>query len=121
MALHVDTFAAATEPTLQLLERFYAIRGPEEIAEFFDTHPLFAPLLIEARSELEKHFGSKSTVALQVAHDPEWRGLVNLFGYIITSLNPEEAGKRLRQFDREWFLKQDNAVLEILNFDLEYV
>ena len=59
-------------------------------------------------------------MVLKVVTDLEDNGLVKIFGYILTALEDEEAGKRLRQFDREWFLSQISRAKGLLNFDLEF-
>jgi hypothetical protein len=76
--------------------------------------------LREAYSRIGAAFGMQPQVTLDVVTDPEANGLVEMFGYIATTLTPEEAGKRLRQFDRDWFLKQSPHTKGLLNFDLEF-
>jgi hypothetical protein len=107
-------------PVLQSLGQFYAFRRPGMVARFLDTHPFLIPFLEEARSRIEECFGAQSHVVLEAVNDREAQGATKLFGYIMTSLAPEEAGKRLRQFDRQWFLPQIHRVNGLLNFDLEF-
>ena len=57
---------------------------------------------------------------LEVVIDPFVRGLVEIFSYIVSQLTSEEAGKRLQQFDREWFLLQIRRTKGRLNFDVEF-
>lgn len=107
-------------PLLQSLEQVYTFRRPQEVSEFLDAHPFLAPVLIEARGRIEDYFGLQTHVAIEVVSDPEVHGLVEMFGYILTSLTPEEAGNRLEQFDREWFLLQVHRAKGLLNFDVEF-
>ena len=57
---------------------------------------------------------------LEVIRDPEVRGLVQMFGYIVTALTPEEASERLQQFDRGWLLHEIHRARGVLNFDVEF-
>lgn len=88
---------------------------------FIGQHPYLTDLLEEAYIEIQKHFGPNPEVRLEVVADHEVPGLVEMFGYIVTGLTPEEAGERLQQFDRDWFLKQLPRVKGLLNFDVEFI
>jgi len=110
----------AIEPAPQSLEQLYTFRRPLEVSQFLDTHPFLVPLLVEAHGKIEQYFGPSPDVVLQVVTDPEAQGLVKMFGYIVTPLTPEEAGKRLQQFDREWFLLWVSHTEGLLNFDVEF-
>lgn len=103
------------------LERLYTFRRRVEVSRFLQRHPFLVPVLLEAYSEIENHFGLYSQVFLELVSDPEVQGLVELFGYIVTRLAPEEAGKRLQRFDRDWFLNQLPHVKGLLNFDVEFL
>lgn len=108
------------EPALRSLGQLYTFRSPEEVTWFVQAHPFLLPLLLEAHSKIAQYFGPSPEVILEVVSDPEVQGLVELFGYIVTPLTPEEAGKRLQQFDREWFLLQVHRAKGLLNFDVEF-
>jgi hypothetical protein len=117
----VDTVKVPTaESALQSLDQLYTSRRPEEVSQFLNTHPFLIPLLVEAHDRIGDYFGPQPQVVLEVVTDPEVDGLVEMFGYIVTPLTPEEAGKRLRQFDREWFLLQVPRAKGLLNFDVEF-
>lgn len=122
MITHIETHDATTvASSIQPLHHLYIIRNPGAVARFLENHSaILSSTLIEARRKIESHFGSQSPVILEVMRDPELHDFATLFVYVKTSLSPDEACKRLRQFDREWFLKQSHAVLELLNFDVEY-
>jgi len=113
--------APVIEPVLQSAGQLqYTLRRPSETMEFLQAHPFLAPLLMEARGKIAQYFGPFPEVVLEVVTDLEAQGLVKMFGYIVTSLSPEEAGKRLRRFDREWFLSQLPRIGGLLNFDVEF-
>jgi len=103
------------------LERLYTFRRRAEVSRFLEKYPFLVPLLLEAYSEFGNYFGPYPQVFLEVVSDPEVQGLVELFGYIVTRLSPEEAGKRLQRFDRDWFLNQLPHVKGLLNFDVEFL
>jgi hypothetical protein len=108
------------EPAVQSLVQLYTFRRPEEVSQFLDTHPFLVPLLVEAHGMIGDYFGPQPQVVLEIVSDPEVHGLVKVFGYIVTPLTPEEAGNRLQQFDREWFLLQAHRTKGLLNFDVEF-
>jgi hypothetical protein len=113
----VRTFEFGT----QSLERLYTFRNGVEVSRFIERHPFLVPVLVEAYSKIENYFGFYPQIFLEVVNDPEVQGLVELFGYIVTRLSPEEAGKRLRRFDQDWFLNQLPQVKGLLNFDVEFL
>ena len=103
------------------LEWLYTFRRRGEVPRFLERHPFLVPLSLEAYSEIKNCFGPYPQVFLEVVNDPEVQGLVELFGYIVTRLTPEEAGKRLQRFDQNWFLNQLPQVMGLLNFDVEFL
>jgi len=109
------------ESEIRSLERLYTFRRHTEVSRFLEKHPFLVPVLVEAYSKFGNCFGPYPRVSLEVVKDPEVQGLVELFGYIVTRLTPEEAGKRLQRFDRDWFLDQLPHVKGLLNFDVEFL
>ena len=103
------------------LEKLFSFRNVTAIIRFLDKHPFLIDLLQEAYTAIEQSFGPGPQIELEIVADPEVPGLVEMFGYIITGLTPDEAGERLQQFDRKWFLKQLPRVKGLLNFDMEFV
>jgi len=89
------TKAPAIEPVFRPLDQLYTFQRPLEVAEFLDAHPFLGPLLLGAYGQIAQYFESFPDVLLEVVTDPEAQGLVRMFGYIVTSLTPEEAGRRL--------------------------
>jgi hypothetical protein len=90
------------------------------VSQFLEARPFLVPLLVEAHGRVRHYFGPQPQVVLEIVSDPEVHGLVKMFGYIVTTLTPEEAGKRLQQFDRGWFLQQVPCTEGLLNFDVEF-
>jgi hypothetical protein len=109
------------ESEIRSLERLYTFRRRAEVSWFLEKYPFLVPLLLEAYSEFGSHFGPYPQVFLEIVSDPEVQGLVELFGYVVTRLTAEEAGKRLRRFDQDWFLNQLPQVKGLLNFDVEFL
>lgn len=117
----VSTMEVSTiAPVIQPLDQLYIFRKPSEVSEFLEIYPFLVPLLREAHSQLGEYFGPYPNVTLEVVADPEVHGLVKIFGYIVTHLSPGEAGKRLQQFDRKWFLPRISRTKGLLNFDVEF-
>jgi len=106
---------------IRLLEQLYTFKRGGEVLQFIERYSFLVPVMLEAYSIIENYFGPYPQVFLEVVSDPEVKGLVGLFGYIATRLTYEEAGKRLRRFDRDWFLNQLHQVKGLLNFDVEFL
>ena len=106
---------------IRSLEQLYTFRRRVEVSRFLERHPFLVPVLVEAYSKFGNYFGPYPRVSLEVVRGPEVQGLVELFGYIVTRLTPEEAGERLQRFDRGWFLNQLPHVKGLLNFDVEFL
>ncbi len=105
---------------IRRLESIYIFRRTKEVSQFLESHSFLSPLLVEAYGKIEEHFGPRPEVVLEVIRDPEVRGLVQMFGYIVTVLTPEEASERLQQFDRGWLLHEIHRARGALNFDVEF-
>lgn len=102
------------------LWQLYAFRRPEEVSWFLQAHPFLVPLLLEAHGKIAEYFGPSPEVVLEVVTDLEVHGMVEMLGYIVVPLTPEEAGERLQQFDRQWFLLEVHRANGLLNFDVEF-
>lgn len=95
-------------------------RRPEEVPRFLESNPSLSPLLAEAHEKIEENFESRPEVVLEVVRDPEIRGPIQMFAYVVTGLTPKEASRRLQRFDREWFLREVPRAKGVLNCDLEF-
>ncbi len=109
-----------TVDQIKTLEAQYILTKPDEVARFLQLYSYLMPLLQEARQHIANAFPD-SDVRLQVVTDPEIPGYVSLFGYILTALNWQEAGQRLDQFDRGWFLPHFVYTQGRLNFDVDFI
>lgn len=106
---------------IRALEKFFNFRNVKAVISFLSEHPFLIAFLREAYTAIEQSFGRDPQIEIEIVADPEVPGLVQMFGYIVSSLGPEEAGERLQRFDRSWFLKQLPRVKGLTNFDLEFV
>ena len=113
--------SASLEAEIRRLQEVFVFRDARKVTSFIRKHVILAGILEESHLEIQRYFGPNPGVSLQVNSDPELQGAVEMFGYIATALTPEEAGHRLEQFDRNWFLQQVPRIKGLLNFDLEFV
>lgn len=108
------------EPELDRMRVGYSVRDPDRVSEFLKAHPFLLPLLGDARPKIAECFGLHTDVWLEVVSDPEAPDTAEFFGYIRTALPPDEASRRLRRFDREWFIRALRQARGALNFDVEF-
>jgi len=110
-------------PTLELeaLEQLYIFRRRSEVIKFLvDNSFLFLPIQ-EAYEQIRNHFGSSAQqVVLEVVTDPEVAGDQELVIFIRTNLSPDEAYKKLKQLDEEWWLDAPANVRKKLCIDVEF-
>ena len=99
----------------------YEFEQAGEVERILREHQDSAPLLIEARGQIARCFGTNASVALTVAHDPRGESEPKLLALIQTPLSVDEARKREDQFDEEWWLDHLPLVRFRLNFCLRYV
>jgi hypothetical protein len=100
------------------LEEIYSFRNVEAVRRFLHAHPHLIEVILEAYPYLVRHFGPNPQVMLEVVRDPEAERSEQLFAYILTSLNADEALDRLDRLDEEWFLDQFDRVGNLFNFNL---
>jgi hypothetical protein len=82
----IDTAKASpVKPAIHSLEKLYTFRRPSEVSEYIDAHPFLAPLLVEAYAKIGEYFGPQPEVVLEVVNDPEVQGLVEMFGFQVTT------------------------------------
>jgi hypothetical protein len=103
---------------LHRLEEMYSFCDAAAVRDFLQTHPHLIEVILEAYPYLVKHFGPNPQVMLEVVRDPEAERLEQLFAYILTSLDADEALARLDRLDEEWFLDQSDRVGDLFNFNL---
>ena len=118
--MDINAAVAVNQNMILALERIYSLRNAAAVRRFLRAHPQLLEVLLEAYIHLQRYFGSKPQVTLEVVSDPEVEGLEELFAYILTDLPVDEAMARLDKLDQEWFLDQLDRVDGRLNFNLEF-
>lgn len=85
------------------IEGLYSLKGKAAVIQFLDEYPFLIPLLLEARKNIHAHFPN-SEVSLEVIVDPEAEDDDQLLASVSTSLGAEDVYRRLKEFDRAWWL-----------------
>jgi hypothetical protein len=114
------TVCAANFST-QLLEREYIFRDRRQVKDFLENHPFLLPLLFEAYGKIRIYFEPYPQVFLEVVTDPEVPEDIKLVAFIQTSIEPEEALKKLNRLDCEWWLQAMDRARGRLCIHLEFV
>lgn len=104
----------------RVARRYACIKG-EEVETFLTGHPEVVETLLAAVPEIEKIFGGGVPLTLQVLVDPDGEDDVSLFARIQTPEPVREAISLRKQFYREWWMKQAQALEAPLNFEVEAV
>lgn len=88
---------------LQSISSVYSFRNSREVRAFLEETPSLVELLLEAPPYIAKYFPD-SEVFLEVETEPENIDDRQLVAAIATSYSPNEAYKKLKQLDEEWWL-----------------
>jgi hypothetical protein len=112
---------ALRESVFNRLESIYVFRAVAHVKSFLEKNVFLTPLLLEANSKIREHFGTLSTIALEVSLDPENGKYQQLWARIQTGLEPADAITLLTKFDDEWWLEASVNSKNLLNIKLEYV
>lgn len=107
------------EAQLQLLELIYSFRKPGEVKRFLETYKFLAPLLIEAYFEIGKHFPNPR-IFLEIDIDPEETNDQQLVAFVATNYSPNEAIRKLKQFDEDWWLDALDRAQKRLCINVEF-
>lgn len=107
-----------SQQTIDRLAEYYVFGSDRQVGEFLRRHPHVTNLLIEAQRFISRYFGGDGSTLLETFSDPDSRGHEELFARIRTSLPPEEALERLRQFDHGWWIMKSPDACGLLNFDV---
>ncbi len=107
------------EAQLQLLELIYSFRKPKEVQRFLETNKFLAPLLMEAYFEIRKYFPNPR-VFVEVDTDPEEPNDRQLVAFIATDFSPNEALRKLKQFDEGWWLDALDRAQKKLCINVEF-
>jgi len=120
--------APASPSALAELRDRYAVQESEheilDVDRFLKLYPHIVQLLIEARPLLARHFGPETPIRLEVVVDPESDaedGDAQLFAFVETPLEPEEARPKLWQFKDQWWLERFRRSDGRLAFGLSYL
>jgi len=91
------------DATFSSIESLYSLQGKTAVVQFIDEHSFLIPLLLEAREKIDVYFPNPE-VSLEVITDPEAEGDYQLLASVSTNLSAEDAYRRLKEFDRAWWL-----------------
>jgi hypothetical protein len=107
-----------TDGVLNSIETNYVIDSRNQVGGFIQGYRLRG-LLLEAIKPLNIYFGADSIKALTLVTDDD--DSESLFCLIITPGDMEEARRRLRSFDEDWWLGNSARSGGKLNFDFELI
>lgn len=110
-----------TGTVVDIVSDLYSFRDRNNVRAFLEMHREILPVLVEAYSQIQAHFGSGTPVVLTVISEPTNRQSAELFALISTSLPVEQALAAMRRFDDEWWLDVPEYQTGTLNFDVEFV
>jgi hypothetical protein len=99
--------------------REYAVDDSQkrDVESFLNSNPDLTPVLIEAKTHLERIFGPVP-FCLQLEQDPE-EDFKELFVIAKVQKTPGEAISLMDQLGKEWFLPFHSDMIGRLNFDTE--
>ena len=99
------------------INSLYWIEEPAETLKLLLGHEAILPLVIEAYDKIRELF-AEAKLALKVERDPEIPGWRSLWITIYPQLDSDEAFKKLKTLDYNWWLDAGYAVGNKLNIDL---
>ncbi|NJL32794.1 MAG: hypothetical protein HC893_01715 [Chloroflexaceae bacterium] len=115
---HPDTPVA---PDLQtLLENTFTVLDSDEVYDFLVVHAFLAPLLFEAHTSIQKHFGARP-VTLELNIDPEDETYQQLVLRIQTEQTVDKADALFEEFDQDWWLPNMRRARNRFNIMLQFV
>lgn len=88
---------------MQTISSAYSFRNPRKVWTFLEENPFLVELLMEAPTYITKYFPG-SQVYLEVEAEPESMDDQQLVAAIATSGSANEAYKKLKQLDEDWWL-----------------
>jgi len=105
-------------PAFTLLEDTYTIDRRSGVERFIEENKLF-DILMRARSQINKAFGSTTVKNLTLVEDDE--GVPTLFCLVMITGDMQEARRALKAFDHEWWIRESPSFCGKLNFDFELI
>ncbi len=115
-----ETLSPLLTLDLWTLEQPYILRGHSEVPEFLADNSFLLPVLQDAHKQIKNYFGKSTQIVLEVVTDPEVAEDQELLIFIRTSLSPDKAFKKLKEFDKGWWLDTPFNVREKLCIDVEF-
>ena len=97
--------ARTADATFSSIESLYSLKGKTAVTRILDEHSFLIPLLLEAHEKIYAYFPNPE-VSLEVITDPEAEGDYQLLASVSTNLSAEDAYRRLKEFDRAWWLDE---------------
>ena len=91
------------DATFSSIESLYSLKRKTAVTRILDEYSFLIPLLLEAREKIDPYFPNPE-VSLEVIADPEAEGDYQLLASVSTGLGAEDAYRRLKEFDRAWWL-----------------
>jgi len=106
---------------LEWVESHYLVLDYGAVARFLFTNPQLGSVLIELPNEAGNHFGSPSTVMLDVACDDEAPKRCRLYATIVTARSSADALARLDTLYESWWLDRLPLVAGKLNLGIRHL
>ncbi len=106
---------------IDILKTLYAFRNEQLIIEFIRRHASLTWTIFEAYPEIENRFGPNPQICLQIMVDPETPEYEQLFAFIRTELNAEEAFGALSSFEEDWWLMHPSFETGLVCFNIECI
>jgi len=97
-----------------------AEKKESEVTAFLADNSFLLPVLHDAYEQIRNHFGKSTKIALEVVTDPEVAEDQELVIFIRTNLSPDKAFKKLKEFDKGWWLDTPFNVRGKLCIDVEF-
>jgi len=115
-----ETLSLLLTLDLWTLEQLYILRRHSEVTAFLADNSFLLPVLQDAHKQIKDYFGKSTKIALEVVTDSEVAEDRELVIFICTSLSPDKAFKRLKEFDKGWWLGTPFNVRGKLCIDVEF-
>lgn len=103
--MHSTMMQTKTADAAFSIESLYSLKEKTAVIQFLGEHSFLIPLLLEAHEEIDVYFPN-TEFSLEVIADPEAEGDYQLLASVSTNLSAEDAYRRLKEFDRAWWLDE---------------
>ena len=116
-----STFATHTRTHAEHLAKDYIIKNPKDVAEFIGENLFLLELLEEIPEQIRKIFGDVQSLKLEFFFDPEDQNYHRLSVGIPTKSELEKSSSLLKEFDENWWFKNERKSLSKILIDLEFI